>query len=223
MKVTEEIYFYPWESDTQNNCNSILISGEVKVLVDPGHKAPFPQLAAQLKQDGADPHQLDLVINTHSHPDHFEASQDLARHGVRVAMHPEGEEYLRKMGPMFSRATGQDAPEVQIDLHLLEGELELGTKKILIYHTPGHSPGSVCLYLPAEKVLISGDLIFAQGVGRYDFPGGSGAELKKSIERMAELDIEVVLPGHGGIISGRDMVERNFSLIREFYFPMLES
>ena len=223
MKITEDIHFYPWESFTQNNCNSILITGEVKTLIDPGHNAPFPQLAAQLKQDGADLSELDLIINTHSHPDHFEASQDLARqYGMRVALHPQGEEYLQKMGPMFSRAMAQDAPTIHIDLHLVEGELELGSRKILVYHTPGHSPGSICLYLPAEKVLISGDLFFASGVGRYDFPGGSGAELKKSIERMSELEIEAVLPGHGPMLSGRDMVERNFQLIREFYFPMLQ-
>ncbi len=221
MKITQDLYFYPWESYTQNNCNSIVITGPVKTLVDPGHQAFFASLAKQMESDGIDFKKLDLVINTHSHPDHLEASATLAGYGARIALHPAGEEFLKKLGPAFSQALGQKMQDYHIDLHLVEGELKLGDKKFEIYHTPGHSPGSICLYWPDRKVLISGDLIFAQGVGRTDFPGGSGAKLKESIERMAKLDIEVLLPGHGPAVTGADNIERNFQFIRMTYFPML--
>jgi glyoxylase-like metal-dependent hydrolase (beta-lactamase superfamily II) len=73
-------------------------------------------------------------------------------------------------------------------------------------------------------LVVTGDLLFYGGVGRTDF-GGDGQELKQSIERLMELDIEYVLPGHstelGSIIQGRDKVQKNFTAIRASYFPML--
>jgi glyoxylase-like metal-dependent hydrolase (beta-lactamase superfamily II) len=66
-----------------------------------------------------------------------------------------------------------------------------------IFHTPGHSPGSATLYWPAQKALFTGDLIFKEGFGRTDLPGGDSATLKESIKRMAELDVELLLSGHG--------------------------
>ena len=221
MKVANDIFFYPWESYSQNNSNSIMITGQVKVLVDPGHSHLFSNLSQQIKQDGVDPSEIELVLYTHCHPDHMEAGQELAQYGARQALHPVEEEYLRNIGPDFFRAMGLSMPEIKIDIHLSEGELDLGGHKFMVFHTPGHSPGEVCLYHPESKILIAGDLIFAQGVGRTDFPGGNGAQLKESIMRMAELDIEVVLPGHGPAIMGRDEVLRNFQLIQRMYFPML--
>lgn len=222
MKIADSLYFYPWESYTQNNCNSILLTGPVNVLIDPGHQGPFPRLASQIKNDGVNVESLDLVINTHCHPDHFEASTHLAGHGIKIALHPQDEEYMNKIGPMLFRAMGANMPALNVDLYLAEGELELGDKHFRVYHTPGHSPGSVCLYWPQHKVLISGDLIFDQGVGRTDFPGGDGRALKQSIERMAELDIDILLPGHGPAVIGRDNIAKNFEFIRYVFFPMFE-
>jgi len=221
MKISDSLYFYPWESYTQNNCNSIVLDGEVKVLIDPGHRSLFHRLAAQLKNDGMNVEDFNLVINTHSHPDHFEASSIMSGYGAKIAIHPQGEEYLQKMGPMFFQAMGANMPALNIDLYLAEGELNLGDKQFMVYHTPGHSPGSICLYWPEEKILISGDLIFDQGVGRTDFPGGDGKALKNSIERMAELDIEILLPGHGPAVKGRSRILKNFEFIRQVYFPMV--
>lgn len=221
MNIAQDLYFYPWESMTQNNCNSILITGEVNALIDPGHEALYPHLVKKAADDGQDLANIGLIINTHSHPDHFEASISAAKGEALVALHREGEDYLKKSAPMFYAAAGGKAPDFKIDMHLTEGELDVGDKKLVIYHTPGHSPGSICIYWPENKVLIAGDLIFAQGVGRTDFPGGSGQLLKESIERMAELDIELVLPGHGPPVVGAEDVKRNFEMIRQMYFSLL--
>ncbi len=221
MKITEGLFFYPWESYTENNCNSVLITGEANVLIDPGHKHLLPNLAAQMDEDGVRPGDIDLVIYTHCHPDHMEAGEELGRLGAKQALHPLEEEYLTKIGPGFFRAMGLPMPDIKIDVHLAEGELKLGDKTFEVYHTPGHSPGEICLYWPERKVLIAGDLIFLQGVGRTDFPGGSGSQLKKSIERMAGLDIEAILTGHGPAVLGREQVLHNFQVIRQAYFPML--
>jgi glyoxylase-like metal-dependent hydrolase (beta-lactamase superfamily II) len=198
-----------------------MITGQVKTLIDPGHKHLFGELAAKMRADHVEPDQIELVIYTHCHPDHMEAGEELSGYGVKQALHPDDEEYLKKIGPDFYRAMGLKLPEVRIDIQLVEGELNLGDQTWMVYHTPGHSPGEICLYWPEQKVLIAGDLIFAQGVGRTDFPGGSGKLLKDSIRRMAELDIDMILPGHGPAIIGRENVVRNFQAVEQMYFPIL--
>ena len=221
MKLAEDLYFYPWESLSQNNANSVLIAGPVKTLIDPGHEALFPTLARKMEKDGHPVQELALVVNTHCHPDHFEASRLLAAQGVQIALHPDDEAYMREIGAALFQGMGQERPAWTVHLHLIEGDLNLGPERLEVFHTPGHSPGEVCLYWPKHKALIAGDLIFAQGVGRTDFPGGSGPDLKESIERMAGLDIEVLLPGHGPAVIGRERILRNFELIRRLYYPML--
>ncbi|MGD0855581.1 MAG: MBL fold metallo-hydrolase, partial [Dehalococcoidia bacterium] len=93
--------------------------------------------------------------------------------------------------------------------------------KIQVFLTPGHSPGSVCLYLPDTKVLITGDVIFFMSVGRTDFPGGSTILLKESIDKISQLDVEYLVPGHNtepnGIIQGKDRIKRNFAAVQEYF------
>jgi glyoxylase-like metal-dependent hydrolase (beta-lactamase superfamily II) len=104
---------------------------------------------------------------------------------------------------------------------LQEGELTLGDKTFQVILTPGHSPGSVCLYWPEKKALFTGDVVFSQSIGRTDLPGGSGKQLKESISRLAELDVEVLCPGHGDVVAGRENVKKNFKLIKDFWFNQL--
>ena len=85
-------------------------------------------------------------------------------------------------------------------------------------HWPGHSPGSATLYWPAQKALFTGDLIFKEGFGRTDLPGGDSATLKASIKRLTDLDVEWLLSGHGDIIAGAEAVRKNFEDIEQFYF-----
>jgi len=72
-----------------------------------------------------------------------------------------------------------------------------------VIHTPGHSPGSICLYEPGKKWLFSGDTVFAYGsFGRVDLPGGSARELIKSLEMLSRLDVENLYPGHEEVVEG---------------------
>jgi hydroxyacylglutathione hydrolase len=66
--------------------------------------------------------------------------------------------------------------------------------------------------------LFTGDLVFKEGLGRTDLPGGDGAKLKDSIKRLSDLEVEWLLPGHGEIISGAEKVRKNFTDIEQFYF-----
>ncbi len=221
MKLIDDLYYYPWTAAAENNCNTYLLDGEVRALIDPGHLRLFSNAVDLAAKDNQSMDTVDLVIGTHSHPDHFEASTLFQRDSTRIALHEEAERYLREIGPAFYQAFGQTMPRFRVDFNLREGELVLGSKTLQILHTPGHDPGSICIYWPAKKVLITGDVVFRGGVGRTDFPQCSGAELKKSIIRLMELDVEYLLPGHGEIIEGAYEVKRNFGLLQQMFFSMM--
>ena len=222
MKLLDDLYYYPWTSFTENNCNTYFIDGEVKTLIDPGHLHLFSHVIDGMAEDGLSLDDVDVVIATHSHPDHFEGSVRFHGKPVRIGMHEEGERYLAEIGPAFYQAVGQKMPRFRVDFHLQEGELHLGSKTFQILYTPGHDPGAICIYWPENKVLITGDVIFKEGVGRTDFPQCSGRQLIQSILRLKDLDVEYLLPGHGDIVTGKREVNRNFAVIESLYFPMMQ-
>jgi glyoxylase-like metal-dependent hydrolase (beta-lactamase superfamily II) len=115
----------------------------------------------------------------------------------------------------------QPLPKFRIDFYLKEGELHLGEKAFHIYETPGHSPGSISIYWPEKKALLTGDLVFYGGVGRTDFIEGNSKLLMEGIERLSQLDTEILLPGHGEILMGREMVLQNFEFIRQNFYAYL--
>ena len=221
MKLDSDLYAYPWVSMQENNCNSYLIGGDVPVLIDPGHQHLVKNLINQMEKDKHRFEDIRLIIATHVHPDHFEATQTFARAGVLLALHPEEEKFMKEAGGEFYRGFGMEMPEIKVDFFLKEGELKLGTKTLQVLHTPGHSPGSISLYWPEKKALFTGDVVFAMGVGRTDFPGGDGNLLRDSIERLARLDAEWVLSGHGEVLKGKMNIQRNFSYVRTNFFEYL--
>jgi len=222
MKLDENTYAYIWRDPRANNCNTYLIvSGGTACLIDPGHKAFLPQLFRQMAADGIRPEQITSVVLTHGHPDHMEGGLELRKNGVRLGMSETEEAYLREVGPHFARMFGLAMPELVLDFYLQEGDLRLGEEIFRVLETPGHSPGSICLFREADGVLFSGDLIFAQGVGRTDFPGGDGELLKESIHRCRGLKPAVLLSGHGEMILDAEAVERNFDMIERAYLRIL--
>ena len=221
MKLDSDLYAYPWVSMQENNCNSYFIGGDVPVLIDPGHQHLVKNLINQMEKDKNRFEDIRLIIATHVHPDHFEATQTFARAGVLLALHPEEEKFMKEAGGEFYRGFGMEMPEIKVDFFLKEGELKLGTKTLQVLHTPGHSPGSISLYWPEKKALFTGDVVFAMGVGRTDFPGGDGNLLRDSIERLARLDAEWLLSGHGEVLKGKKNIQRNFSYIRTNFFEYL--
>ncbi len=221
MKYSENLYIYPWENPMENNCNSYIIDGKVKTLIDPGHHHLFPQLNSEMKKDGFLPGDIDLVLITHPHPDHCEAAQDFFGYNTKIAIHKEADAFLRQYGEQFYQMMGLTMPPWKVDILLDEGELLVGDQSFDILYTPGHAPGSICIYWREEKALFTGDVVFYQSVGRVDLPGGNGLQLKESIEKIARLDVELLLPGHGPIIKGKGSVKENFYTIVSTVFSML--
>jgi hydroxyacylglutathione hydrolase len=217
MRLLEDLYVYPWVSPQENNANTVFIDGDVPTLIDPGHAHLFTHVIQGSALDGVPVDKAALIICTHGHPDHIEAAERFDS-GVVRAIGKKEYDYLQSEGSELFMMTGARAPRRPFSLLLHEGMLNLGQKRIRVIETPGHSPGSVCLYWEDEKVLISGDTLFFMGVGRTDLSGGSVHQLAESVERLARLDVECLVPGHGQIVKGRETVRKNFQLIlREFF------
>jgi glyoxylase-like metal-dependent hydrolase (beta-lactamase superfamily II) len=221
MKLERDLYAYLWQSVYENNCNTYLIHGEVTVLVDPGHSRHVPSLFHQMEGDGVSPEEIDLIIITHSHPDHSEGLEAFQDKRVKIAMNREEEGYLKENGKLLFDMMGQPTPSFRIDLYLKEGELHLGKEVFQVYQTPGHSPGSISIHWPERKALFTGDLVFDRGIGRTDFPGGNSELMRKSLERMSRLDTELLLPGHGETVRGKELVRQNFDFIRQNFYVYL--
>ncbi|MDR2349615.1 MAG: MBL fold metallo-hydrolase, partial [Deltaproteobacteria bacterium] len=185
--------------------NTVVIDGREKIIVDPGLGHLWKSLEKEIREEsGIRPEDFSMVIHTHSHPDHMDAGSLLEdRYGVTQAMSAEEKEFLDGPGQAIFQWLGMDLPTGTIGKTLSEGPLELDDKTLMLYLTPGHSPGSLCVHAPEQKVLITGDLIFAKGFGRVDLAGGDPRELAKSIKRMSDLEgVETIIPGHGPSVVG---------------------
>ncbi len=235
VTLTENCRCYIWQG-RGNNCNTVLLPGLLRgdrqhVLVDPGHtmnelgEPCFDSLTRALQSDGFSIEEGGLVIGTHCHPDHIEATDLIVKEGGALfTLSAEEHEFYRTAGRMFFQAMGGEAPGVEPFFYVGEGDLSLGAADvkaaIKVFLTPGHSPGSVSLYLETERILITGDVVFAGSVGRTDFPGGSPSLLRQSIDRLSQLEAEYLVPGHstqaGSVIAGTDRVRRNFYGIKMF-------
>jgi hydroxyacylglutathione hydrolase len=138
---------------------------------------------------------------THAHADHIAGIPTLLTHfpGTPVYLHSKEEAF---MGNPTLNLSAYFPPEVSLvpaDELFTEGPLQWGSTQGQILHTPGHSPGSCCFYFPEYKVLLAGDTLFHESVGRTDFPTSKHGDLVKSIhEKLFVLPEETrVYPGHG--------------------------
>ena len=221
MRLKNDICVYEWTNAYENNCNSYFIGGNVQALIDPGLTGYVPDLLNQMSADGIKKEDIHYVINTHSHPVHFQGSEVFDQEKVKVGLHTKEIEFLKGEGGELYSLFGINVPRINVNFPLEEGDVVLGGQIFKIILAPGHSPGSIGLYWPEQKALFCGDVIFDQSVGRTDFPGGNGALLKKSIISFSELDLELILPGHMGIVSGRGNIQNNFNLIIQGIFPYI--
>ena len=242
-KLVDGLYGYIWQG-RGNNCNTYVFANVLRgerphVIVDPGflinelREPCFDSLVATMQRDGIEVEDVGLVINTHTHPDHCQATEAVVQKSAQkeakgkvsqavVALSREEDEYYKTVGERMFGMFGMAVANLEPFIYLTEGELSLGKGEgkvdLQVLHTPGHSPGSICLYWADREALITGDVVFFGGIGRTDFPGGSLTVLKQSIDKLSGLDIQYLLPGHsteyGSIVEGKDMVRRNFGAIK---------
>jgi hydroxyacylglutathione hydrolase len=181
----------------QENCYVIgdEATGE-GALIDPGDEAARIALAVERTNL-----EIGWIIITHAHIDHVGAVAALVdEYACPVLMHAEAEPMLGQL-PTQAMMMGLRFGKVPaVDRHIEDDEvLEVGGLELKALYTPGHAPGHLAFYLESEGLVLSGDALFAGGVGRTDFFGGDMKLLLRSIdERLMTLPDETrVLPGHG--------------------------
>jgi glyoxylase-like metal-dependent hydrolase (beta-lactamase superfamily II) len=215
MEIAPGLHAFIWRSTRANNANTYLIAGkEKKILIDPGHLQLFDHVQSGLAGLKLRLDQIDAVLITHAHVDHMEAA-GLFRKPTLWAMSREAIDFLKEFSGWASRGE-------QADFFLAEGDLKIGDITLKVIATPGHSPGSVCFYWPDCRALFTGDVIFNQGIGRVDLPGGSGKLLKQSIQRLSTMDVDILLPGHGAPVVKRTAVRENFKMVEDYWFNYLD-
>jgi len=164
------------------------------VIIDPGGNEDDILNACQTENIT-----VKYIINTHGHPDHVCGNARLKEAtGADIVMHAADADFFAqdRVEQFFSQLGLPASPPV--DKRVEDGDIiTFGNEGLTVIHTPGHTPGGMCLYSAPD--LFSGDTLFAGGVGRTDFPGGSTQELLDSIKKrlLALPPDTVVWPGHG--------------------------
>ena len=220
MKLTKNLYFYPEKG--MLDCNTYVIKDDLSIIIDPGLTQFLPALIQDLQNDGIDPKDIDIITNTHLHGDHCWANEAFKEiSGAKILSHPLQKKFYDISVIKAANFFGLQPVEFKEDGYLDDNRLNTGNMEFELIHSPGHSPDSISFYCKQEKVLICGDVIFAQNTGRVDLPGGSADELKQSIEELSQLEIEYLLPGHMDIVTSTENVNSNFEFVKKHVFSWL--
>jgi len=180
-------------------CNCTILGDEVTqeaVVVDPGDN--IPEILSRLHKHGLT---LRQIVITHAHIDHVGGAVLLKKAtGAPVFLNQHD---LGLLGAMEIQAgwLGVPTPEVASPDASADDGLTVGlaTLRAEVIHTPGHTPGSICLLFRQQHLLLAGDTLFAGSIGRTDLPGGDGPQILRSLrDRLMVLpETTRVLPGHG--------------------------
>lgn len=160
------------------------------VIIDPG--SDYERIAEGVKKHKLKPLS---IINTHGHFDHIGCND---RFNVTVMIHAKDHAFLldprKNLSYFLSRSY---APKNEVKLLRDDEVIKIGNQQLTVLHTPGHTPGSICLR--GEGIIFTGDTLFFQGIGRTDFPYGDGRAILNSIRRklLTFPDDTVIYPGHG--------------------------
>lgn len=180
-------------------CNCSILGDEQSgqaLVIDPGDQVE--DILEVLQR-----HKLQVtgIVVTHAHIDHIGGAQELkAATGAPVWLHPSDLALCRQLEAQAAWLGMAAPPRAEIDLEAREGaRLSAGRTELEILHTPGHTQGSISLWIPSEKKLLAGDTLFQDGIGRTDLPGGDGRQILRSIrDKYFPLPEEtLVIPGHG--------------------------
>jgi len=201
--------------DFQTNCYVLRTDAQASecVIIDAG-LSPEP-LEDFLEENDLTP---TAVLLTHGHVDHIAGLNMLRQRwgGIVVAIHADDATMLtnplRNLSIMTGIPFSSEAAEVVFDK---EESIEYAGLQFEVLHTPGHTPGGICLYCPQERIVFAGDALFAGSVGRTDFPGGNHDQLIESIrEKLLTLpDDTMVYTGHGPSTTIADEKQANQYLV----------
>lgn len=169
--------------------------------------------------EGAEPpDELEMLILTHPHCDHFISA---SKYGCPVAASEYAAELIenKRDDICLCSFVNLDFPEIKISKKLEEGDiLKSGGTELRIIETPGHVEGALCIYEPNKKYLFSGDTVFpGYAFPNTSLPEGSPGKLKQSYKKLAELEIEIIYPGHGEPVKEKNYIEKLLDILDNSY------
>lgn len=191
--VANDKLTHPWDA------NAYLIAGDEPTLIDCGSSEGYPALRESLGKLGYQPKDIRRVIGTHGHWDHLSGMAALREESdAELWLHPADREQVETGDVNRTSAFLYDRPfpPVKVDRTLRDGEtLKIGEYQFQVYHTPGHSPGSISLWTEINglKLLIAGDTLWA---GFHPKIRSNLDDWARSLDRLLQLDIDVVTIGH---------------------------
>ena len=198
-QISESVYFLVSRSFDSNI--TFIKSDDYHILVDTGTGLYTSSLDRELHDVGSSLSSITDIILTHSHIDHIGGVIPILEAcSPKLHLHRAEAEPINRgdMSYTLGDTFGADLPPLKIDNILDEGStLDFGGVKMLVFHTPGHSEGSIVLKIENTGILLTGDTLFPGGsFGRVDFPTGSPEKLVESLKRVSEMEFDIGLPGH---------------------------
>jgi hydroxyacylglutathione hydrolase len=221
-KITDEVYYIPGQDDFMPDAHTYVVgkaSSQNLSLIDVGLIGKGNYKIQSIRDEGIELSSIKRIIMTHTHLDHIGCLAEIQRqlpwadlwvHRLEADLLEQGDERGVYGMDMF-RGVCQlqfglkpGAFKFQVNRKLDGGEtLDLGDTVWEVIHIPGHSMGSIGLYHRPLRILIPGDVVYADhAIGRFDLYGAKASELKKSLMRLAELKVNILLPGHNRIVQG---------------------
>jgi glyoxylase-like metal-dependent hydrolase (beta-lactamase superfamily II) len=219
-KVNEGVFFIQGQDEFLPDSHVYVIGDPASndlSIIDVGLTGKGSYKIQSIKKMGIELEAIKRIIMTHTHLDHIGCLSEMQKAipGVELWVHrleaeplesgdDRGVYGMNEFKGMCQMQYGlkADAFKFKVDRKLEDGEnLSIGGMNWEVIHIPGHSMGGIALYHASLKILIPGDVIYADyAIGRFDLHGADAGELKKSLYRLAELDVDMLLPGHNQIV-----------------------
>jgi hydroxyacylglutathione hydrolase len=219
-KVTEDVYHIPGQDEFMPDSHTYVLgkpSSQNLSLIDAGLVGKEGYKLQSIQKAGIELSAIRRVIMTHTHLDHIGCLSEIQKqmpwaelwvHRLEADLLEQGDEravYGMDMFKSFCQEQFRLKPgafKFQVNRKLSGGEtLDLGETAWEVIHIPGHSMGSIGLYHRPMKILIPGDVIYADyAIGRFDLYGADASKLKKSLMKLTELEVDILLPGHNQIV-----------------------
>ena len=221
-RITEDVYYIPGQDDFMPDAHAYVLgkpSSQNLSLIDAGLIGKGGYKIQSIKKAGIELSSIKRIIMTHTHLDHIGCLAEILKqlpwaelwmHQLEADLLEQGDERTVYGMEMFKGmcqlqfGLKPGAFKFQVNRKLQGGEtLDLGDTLWEVIHIPGHSMGSIGLYHRPMKILIPGDVVYADyAIGRFDLFSADSSELKKSLMRLAELEVDFLLPGHNQIVKG---------------------
>ncbi len=220
--VTDGVFFIPGQDEFIPDSHTYLVGeppSQDLSLIDPGLMGKGEYKIKAIQEMGIELEVIKRVIMTHTHLDHIGCLAEILQHipWAELWVHTleavpleQGDERTVYGMEMFrgmcqtQYGLKPGAFTFQVHRHLQGGDnLEIGGIGWEVIHVPGHSMGGIALYHRPQQILIPGDVVYADyAIGRFDLHGADASELKQSLLRLGELDVDILLPGHNRIVKG---------------------